>query len=79
MVLTQVSLYLLLLEDRYNQPVTSGLLWNINQPTMQLVQHQHQEVAPLLARRNQLAAFLWQAHPPAPPMLQVMAYPSADC
>jgi hypothetical protein len=66
-----VSLYLLLMEERYRAPVTAGLLWNVNQPAMQLVPRKQQELAPLLARRNALAAHLWQERPAAPPLLQV--------
>jgi hypothetical protein len=61
------------MEERYRTPVSSGLLWNVNQPAMQLVPRKHAELAPLLARRNALAAHLWQERPPAPPMLQVWA------
>jgi hypothetical protein len=70
----QVSLYLLLMEERYRSPVTAGLLWNVNQPSMQLVPRKQQELAPLLARRNALAAHLWQERPAAPPMLQVQPW-----
>ena len=35
--LHQVSLYLLLMEERYGQEVDLGLLWNINSSDMQAV------------------------------------------
>jgi hypothetical protein len=66
----QVSLYLLLMEERYRAPVSHGLLWNVHQQKMQLVPRKPQELAPLLARRNALAAHLWQERPAAPPMLR---------
>ena len=34
---SQVSLYLLLMEERYGQEVNLGLLWNINNSDMQAV------------------------------------------
>lgn len=66
-----MSLYLLLMEERYRTPVSHGLLWNVHQQAMQLVPRKQQELAPLLARRNALAAHLWQERPRAPPMIQV--------
>lgn len=66
-----MSLYLLLMEERYGAPIAAGLLWNVGAPAMKLVPRRQQELAPLLARRNALAAHLWQERPHAPPMLQV--------
>lgn len=48
----QVSLYLMLMEDRYQQPCDMGLLWNINEgTTMQPVQRVHGELAALMMHR----------------------------
>ena len=83
-----MSLYLLLMEERYRSPVSHGLLWNVNVPTMQLVPRRQSELAPLLARRNALAARLWQERPAAPPVLRVrgraasalrLSPPSSSC
>lgn len=65
-----MSLYLLLMEERYGASAPHGLLWNVQSPGMQLVPRRQDELAPLLARRNALAAHLWQARPSAPPMLR---------
>ena len=67
----QVSLYLLLLEERYGAAAPHGLLWNAQSPEMALVPRRQGELAPLVARRNALAAHLWQERPAAPPMLHV--------
>lgn len=66
-----MSLYLLLMEERYRAPVSQGLLWNAGDPVMQLVQRKQLELASLLARRNALAAHLWQERPAAPPLKHV--------
>jgi len=61
----QVSLYLLLMEARYQLGLPpAGLLWNVNNACMSLVPAKHEELAPLLACRNRLAAHLWQEVPP---------------
>lgn len=65
----QVSLYLLLMEEVYREPVEWGLLWNIHQPAMQAIQRKHSELAPLMSTRNHLAAYLAQQCPSPPPML----------
>ena len=46
----QVSLYLLLLEQRYKQHVGAGLLCNLHSPVLQAVQHSHADIAHLLNR-----------------------------
>ena len=52
LLLPQVSLYLMLMEDRYQQPCDMGLLWNINEgTTMQPVQRVHGELAALMMHR----------------------------
>ncbi len=67
-----MSLYLLLLEQRYQVAAPAGLLWNLNHNgAMQLVRKRPGELSALMARRNGLAAALAPAVPVAPPMLQV--------
>lgn len=46
----QVSLYLLLLEQRYKHHVGSGLLCNLHSPQLQAVQHSDVDIAHLLNR-----------------------------
>ncbi|GIL46712.1 hypothetical protein Vafri_3630 [Volvox africanus] len=64
----QVLLYLLLMEDRYQTAVQTGLLWNSQKPTMQAVRYAHHELASLIMHRNRIAAYLVGAarEPPAP-------------
>lgn len=69
----QVLLYLLLMEDRYRTAVRTGLLWNINSPTLTAVRYTHGELASLLMHRNRLAAALATGAPPPP--LQVRDAP----
>lgn len=69
---SQVSLYLLLMEVRYQLGLPpSGLLWNVNSQSMVLVPAKQEELAALLSCRNRLAAHLWQECPPPPAMLGV--------
>ncbi|KXZ52798.1 hypothetical protein GPECTOR_8g185 [Gonium pectorale] len=66
----QVLLYLLLMEDRYQEAIRTGLLWNINKPSMQAVRYAHHELASLIMHRNRLAAYLVAgAAEPPPPLL----------
>ncbi|GFR43783.1 hypothetical protein Agub_g4899 [Astrephomene gubernaculifera] len=66
----QVLLYLLLMEDRYQAAVRTGLLWNQQKPTMQAVKYAHHELAALVMHRNRLAAYLVDAARDPPPPLQ---------
>lgn len=65
----QVSLYLLLMEERYSRPMTHGLLWNVHSPSMAAVAHAHNEIASILMHRNRLAVHLVGNVPQAPPPL----------
>jgi hypothetical protein len=76
----QVSLYLLLMEVRYQLGLPPmGLLWNVNSPTMTLVPAKQEELSALLSCRNRLAAHLWQEVPPPPSMLGVRPRFSVPC
>lgn len=67
---SQVSLYLLLMEDRYGQPCDMGVLWNVNDgPMMHAVQRVQGELGVLLMHRNRLAAHMVGTVRAAPPML----------
>ncbi|GIL70908.1 hypothetical protein Vretifemale_1573, partial [Volvox reticuliferus] len=66
----QVLLYLLLMEDRYQTAVQTGLLWNSQKPTMQVVRYAHHELASLIMHRNRLAAYLVGPATEPPPPLQ---------
>ncbi|KAK9846251.1 hypothetical protein WJX81_000082 [Elliptochloris bilobata] len=54
----QVTLYLLLLEERYGAPMSRGLLWYLSQPRPEVVRRVPEEVSALLMQRNQLASAL---------------------
>lgn len=68
----QVALYLLLMEDRYQQPCDLGLLWNSNDgpAAMQAVRRVPAELAALMMHRNRLASYLAAPVRCPPPMLQ---------
>ena len=55
---TQVTLYLLLMEQRYGAAMPRGLLWYLSQPQPEVVRRVPEEVSALLMQRNQLAAAL---------------------
>eukprot|EP00798_Chlamydomonas_sp_ICE-L_P015376 gene15376-21461_t len=59
----RVSLYLLLIEERYKNNPDLGLLWNV-------VQRAPGELAALMLHRNRLATHLAGPSPTAPPMIQ---------
>lgn len=54
--LTQVTLYLLLMEERYGAAMPRGLLWYLSQARPEVVRRVPEEVSALLMQRNQLAA-----------------------
>ena len=54
----QVLLYMLLLEERYGQPVYQGLLWNPKLRTTDLVTRKHHDLAAIIAARNSVAAVI---------------------
>ncbi|KAK9824153.1 hypothetical protein WJX72_008129 [[Myrmecia] bisecta] len=65
----QVSLYLLLMEERYGATMERGLLWYLGQAAPEVVRSVPAELAALLMQRNLLAAFLQDGRP-LPPLLQ---------
>ncbi len=76
----KVLLYLLLMEDRYRTAVRTGLLWNINSPTLTAVRYTHGELASLLMHRNRLAASLAAGAPPPPLQVrETRPYPPTTC
>ncbi len=44
----QVTLYQLLMEERYGEPIEAGLLWYLNQASPELVMRSPYEVRPFL-------------------------------
>ncbi|BDA50404.1 DNA replication ATP-dependent helicase/nuclease DNA2 [Coccomyxa sp. Obi] len=65
----QVTLYQLLMEERYGEPIEAGLLWYLNQSSPEIVTRSPYEVAGLMMQRNALAARLGRARS-LPPMLR---------
>lgn len=55
---------------RYRQPITTGLLWNVNKPAMQAVSYQPHEIAAVMNHRNVVAAHLAPALPQPPPPIK---------
>ncbi|CAL8464813.1 g4348 [Coccomyxa elongata] len=65
----QVTLYQLLMEERYGEAIEAGLLWYLNQASPEIVTRSPYEVAGLMMQRNALAARLGREHS-LPPMLR---------
>lgn len=62
-VLLQVSLYLLLMQERYGHVIESGLLWYLSHSSPQQVKLVPQELQSLMQARNWLAAALVPGQP----------------
>lgn len=59
----QVSLYLLLMQERYGQVIESGLLWYLGSLSPHLVRLVPAEIQALLVHRNALAGHLMPGQP----------------
>ena len=59
----QVSLYLLLMQERYGQVIESGLLWYLGSLSPQLVKSVPAELQALIKHRNALAGQLMPGQP----------------
>ncbi len=66
----QVSLYLLLMGERYGVTLERGLLWYLGQAAPEIVRAVPGELSSLLAQRNRLAAALAKPSAPLPPLLR---------
>ena len=68
-MLLQVSLYLLLMQERYGHVIESGLLWYLSHSSPQQVKLVPQELQSLMQARNWLAASLVPGQP-LPPVIR---------
>ena len=68
-VLFQVSLYLLLMQERYGHVIESGLLWYLSHSSPQQVKLVPQELQSLMQARNWLAASIVPGQP-LPPVIK---------
>ena len=59
----QVSLYLLLMQERYGQVIESGLLWYLGSVSPQQVKLVPEELQSLIQLRNSLASYLVPGQP----------------
>ena len=66
----QVSLYLLLMGERYGITLERGLLWYLGHAAPEVIRAVPGELASLLAQRNRLAAALAAPSTPLPPLLK---------
>ncbi len=69
----QVSLYLLLMQERYGQLIESGLLWYLGSLSPQQVRMVPQEIQALIMHRNILAGHMM----PGVPLPEVIREPWA--
>ena len=69
----QVSLYLLLMQERYGQVIESGLLWYLGSLSPQQVRMVPQEIQALIMHRNILAGHMM----PGAPLPEVIREPWA--